>query len=381
MIVGDKKKILIFIPKLCVGGGAERASLDLGKGLAQKYDISFLTLHIGDILQQNIHCLDQSESFLSRAIGIFTNGYYLRRYCKKYNIDIVISNLPRTNTSTMIAKIFFRNKTKNILVTHSAYHNGLQNMIMMRLFWNWADKNIVVARAAEASLNRIGVTNTTTIYNPFDFKSINLKLLGNIEEKDQNIFSDGDFVFISIGRLHEVKAQKYILSVFAKLHKSYINTKLVILGEGPLRKELETQIKQLGLQGSVFLLGNRKNVFPYLKKADCFVLSSNREGLPTVLIEAGYVGLPLISTDCLSGPREILSPETDINEKLQYPHTGLYGVLVVAPMHNENEFERTMLSGMINAIKGRARGPSKEAFTSRFSTDNILKEWEKVLTK
>ncbi len=96
-----------------------------------------------------------------------------------------------------------------------------------------------------------------------------------------------------------------------------IDANLYIIGDGILRDKLQQQIKRLNLNDRVFLLGKKKNPYKYLSKADSFVFSSNREGFPNVLVEALACNLAIISTDCKSGPREILAPDTDIDFQVQ----------------------------------------------------------------
>ena len=95
---------------------------------------------------------------------------------------------------------------------------------------------------------------------------------------------------------------------------------LIIIGEGELKKELESLIHSLDIKGRVFIINNTSNIFPYIKRADCFCFTSIYEGLPNVLIETISMGTPIIATDCISGPREILFPELDVRRKIKYPH-------------------------------------------------------------
>jgi len=110
---------------------------------------------------------------------------------------------------------------------------------------------------------------------------------------------------LSVGSLKAQKNHALLILAFAKLPRS-LNAKLTILGEGNLRPVLEQQIVELGLQDRVLLPGFYPEPYPWFLSADQFVLSSDWEGLPTVLIEALECGLPIVSTDCPSGPAEIL---------------------------------------------------------------------------
>ncbi|SEA29863.1 CDP-glycerol glycerophosphotransferase family protein [Alkalimonas amylolytica] len=126
---------------------------------------------------------------------------------------------------------------------------------------------------------------------------------------DQALFRPGCTTFITMGRLSVEKDHHKLIEAFSQLHARYPATQLIILGSGPLQSELSQQILAKKLQGSVHLLGQRKNPFPLLKAADCFVLSSNHEGQPMVLFEAMILQKPILSTD-ITGSRSALQGRT-----------------------------------------------------------------------
>ena len=121
----------------------------------------------------------------------------------------------------------------------------------------------------------------------------------------KELFNGDYFNFINVGRLTQQKGQWFLIRSFRKVVNQHENARLFILGEGKLKKELEDLINKLNLKENVFLLNIQENVFPFLKSSDCFIFSSLWEGLPIVLIEALSMNLPIISTDCKTGPRKI----------------------------------------------------------------------------
>lgn len=126
--------------------------------------------------------------------------------------------------------------------------------------------------------------------------------------------SPNNLNFVTMGRLSPEKGQDNLIKAFAQFHQGFANSKLYIIGEGPLRKHLEKVIADLLLQESVFLLGQLENPFPLMKKCDCFVLSSHYEGQPMVLLEAMTHGMKIIATDIVAN-RTVLE-------------NGRYGLLV-----------------------------------------------------
>ena len=149
----------------------------------------------------------------------------------------------------------------------------------------------------------------STIYNPVVTSAIQAKAR---EPIDHPWFAPGTPpVFLGAGRLSPQKDFPTLLRAFARLRaqQDEQDVRLIILGEGAERESLEALSRQLGIAASVSLPGFATNPFAYMARAACFVLSSAYEGLPTVLIEALACGCPIVSTDCPSGPREILGQE------------------------------------------------------------------------
>mgnify|MGYP003984370883 FL=1 len=174
------------------------------------------------------------------------------------------------------------------------------------------------------------------IYSPID-----IGFIRNISNQKCDIFeNDKRIKFITVGRLDAGKNHQMMIKSFSKL--SDINTVLYILGDGILKQELEELVYKLNLKNRVIFLGFDNNPYKYLSKADIFLFSSNFEGFPTVLIEALACSLPIVSTDCLNGPREIL--DKNINNCLYHTKEELnlveYGILT--PVQNELVFHDAM---------------------------------------
>ena len=121
-----------------------------------------------------------------------------------------------------------------------------------------------------------------------------------LSEIGESIYSSAGPKFITIGRLSPEKDHLKLIMAFQAVVNKLSNAKLIIIGDGPLRSLLERKTKELDLAGNVFILGQRKNPFVYLNKADCFVLSSNHEGQPMVLFEALILNKPIVATDIVA---------------------------------------------------------------------------------
>jgi len=134
------------------------------------------------------------------------------------------------------------------------------------------------------------------IYNPVLDKNIIAEANETIEEQDY---------FVCVGRLHFQKGYDYLLHALAIAKQSMPNLRAVFIGDGDLREELEQLAISLGVENNVVFKGYRANPYPYILNAKAFLLSSRWEGLPTVLVEAAFLGTPLIAFDCHFGPAEL----------------------------------------------------------------------------
>ncbi len=176
----------------------------------------------------------------------------------------------------------------------------------IRQLFNEADTVVAVSRGLADDLrDNFGVDESRlhAIYNPA-FRANFLE--SATAEVDHPWLRDKDRpVVIAAGRLHFVKGFGELLQAFAILRKT-CDARLLILGEGKERRNLEQQVEKLGLGDAVQLPGRVGSVAPWMARSDLFVLSSRREGLPAVMIEALAIGLPVVSTRCPSGPEEIL---------------------------------------------------------------------------
>ncbi len=308
-------KIAIVIPKLFHGGGAEKVAIeqaDIFRDMG--HNVALVTFHSSDDIV-NTHSFAYRENKLGKLLSMFSLPFQLRRYIRENKIDIVVSHTERANFVALLALRLQNNLCRVITVTHNyKYLSQLKHRPLIKWLYPYAYKNITVSQAIEERLeNLYQLTNTQTIYNPFDFDKITLLSQESIEKQDQYLFNNNKITFINVGRLHKQKGQAYLISAFALQYDQNPNSQLLILGEGALRQSLQNQINELGMPEHIHLLGNKKNVFPYLKQSDCFVLTSLWEGLPTVLIEAMGTNIPIISSDCKSGPKEILGEDSLIS--------------------------------------------------------------------
>ena len=386
-------KILVIVGSLALGGGAERAAVSLGNELYNDgHEITYLAFQDKNpkyefngeyyILNQNhtfnqdtakIKTLNDNLNFFKSGLKLIKNSLKIKNICSQKNIDTVISVGAEVNYHVILSGIL-GNKSK-IIVTHHQNPESfsITHKRVMKILYPKSDKVICVSKTMENIFKKkMGIkSNILTIYNILDIKNC-IKLSGEkIPHKYQEIFKSG-FIFINIGRLDASKGQWFLIRSFRNVVDKYNDAKLVILGNGELKKELEDLIKKLNLEKNVFLLGNQNNVFPFLKNSNCFVLSSLFEGLPVSLLEALSTNLTIISTDCRSGPREILCPDLELDRRIEYPYFGKYGILT-------NTFDRKSIFETINEKPlNKDEGDFSNLFFKKLIFDTID---EKPLTK
>ena len=169
-----------------------------------------------------------------------------------------------------------------------------------------------------------------------------------------------------MGRLTEQKGFDLLLTAFAKIALNHPNWQLLILGDGELRQQLEAQKDDLGLTNQVFFLGRVHNPFAILKHAKIFVMSSRFEGFPMAHGEAMTCGLPVIATDCPSGPGELI-------------RDGIDGILV--PNQDVKQLAIVMDNLMSDTIKRQYLAANTGAIIERFGLAKIMQDWENLITE
>ncbi|WP_174728975.1 glycosyltransferase [Mesobacillus harenae] len=285
-------------------GGVEKVTINLASELKnQGYLVEFV-------------CFNKKGPFLSELdadMGIYELGTSraaesipkLIKYLKLKKPDILVSAKHYINTSVLIAKALSRTSTKVIVSGHGMYNGNKSGALpfLMRRLYPKADAIIAVSKGVANNISEVANIpreQIKVIYNPVITDGF-LKMY----ESTNSVNKAFEKQLVSIGRLSKEKDFVTLIHAF-KLLKNTVPSKLTIVGEGLERAKLESLIKELNLEEYVSLPGYTGNPLEFLKGADAFILSSVTEGLPTVLIEALYTGLPIVSTDCPSGPEEIL---------------------------------------------------------------------------
>lgn len=317
------KKVAIFISNL-MGGGAERiVSYLLNEG-CDKFEMH-LVMFKDDVAYEiprdkiKVFILEGAGTGrLSPIIRMRSLSKKLKEYLEENKIDTVLSLLNRCNLIACRAK---KNGWKGKLViseradTMAHYDKvrfGWYMIWLVKKYYPYANEVTVISKGIAGSLSKLGIKNSRVIYNPV------------YAEAGLPVQTERPFTFINVARLEPQKNQTLLINAFAMLKNQ--NCKLNILGIGWMDETLQKLVHELKLNDRIHFQGFQKDVTWWLLRSDCFVFSSDYEGLGNVLIEALNAGLPVISTDCPSGPGEILDPSKKeyIKEGIHY---GEYGIL------------------------------------------------------
>lgn len=359
------KRIAFYMPSLA-GGGAQRVFLHLAQGFAERgYEVHLVLARAqGPYLPQVPSCVRVIDLGASRVL---TSLPKLIRYLRDTRPQALLSALDHANAVAVCARWIARVPTRVIVTIHSTPSQVVANArtlrakllpVWTRFFYRWADAVVAVSQGVADELVRyvgIPAEKVKVIYNPI----VTPELFRKAEEPlDHPWFRDGEPpVILGAGRLTKPKDFPTLIRAFA-LVRQQRPARLMILGEGEERPELERLARELGLGEDVALPGFVSNPYPYMKRAAVFVLSSRWEGLPTVLVEALALGTPVVATDCPNGPREILQG-------------GRWGYLT--PIGDSAALAESILGAL-----GRPYGAS-ERVVERFSLTAVLKEYDTLL--
>lgn len=326
-----------------VGGGAEKIVTLLAEKLSQRsgMQLTLLLLEPGDFYSVpksvNVHRLYRHNKIgvLYKLIAIFLLARELSKFVKKNNIQIVQSHLYRANYVNVLSRLFGANH-KVELVNHSTYSRfslvtirGIFNRLLTKALYKKADVLVFLSRGMKRDFLTHGITSSDmrVINNPYDLNSIREWSLKPLHYPVKN---DGEFWLISVGRLIPLKRTLDILRAFEKLSAKYSYARLLLVGDGVEKNKLQEYVADSRhMANAVFFTGQVSNPYAYMRNSDVLILASETEGFPNVIVEALACDTPVIATDCVSGPREILAPDTDDRQllagEIEYAQ---YGMLI-----------------------------------------------------
>ncbi len=360
-------KAALFFPSF-FGGGVQRVMVNLASGLMRAgVDVDLVVLQARgpflDTAPQGARLVDLGAR---RALSGVTP---LVRYLRAERPTALLSAQPHINVIATWAHRMAGTGTRLVISEHSHMSTATRTAgfsgdrlrpLMARLFYPHADAIVAVSQGVADDLARaagIPAERIRVIYNPVDVTAIQA---GAQEEPAHPWFGPGEPpVILAAGRLALEKDYPTLLRAFALLHPLR-SARLIILGEGPERARLEALAENLGIRSQVELAGYVDNPFACMARAGVYVLSSMREGFPNALVEALACGAPVVSTDCPSGPAEILE-------------NGRYGRLV--PVGDA----QALAEAIVETLDDPLPGAVMRARAAEFSVERAVQAYREVL--
>ena len=324
--------------------------------------------------------------YINKIIQFRKRCAAVRRLKIKHGFDCCISLMEGANLVNVLTK-----QKEKIIISErnliSYFVKGGLHKIMTKYIHRKSDMIVSLSEVVRRDLiKHFGddPQKVVTIYNSVDISKFRMS------EAESNIEKP---YIVTMGRLTSQKAQWHSIRAFSRVVSANPQYKLVLLGEGELRKQLEMLAQTLGIGDKVVFMGYQKYPHAIVKNAEFFVFSSVVEGLGSVLLEALACGKAIISSDCDAGPREILAPSTDIEKKTDTIEYGDYGVLV--PVEFDNTFspldtqltEKEMILSsametLIHNIPLRTEYEEKTtAVLENFAPKKITRDWEMLILK
>ena len=302
-----KKKLLIFMPSINYGG-VEKNLFIVSNYLSQKgIQVEVLTCNyeMKKMFNKNIKFIGTKKKIwqkCNKKIKYIIYLFFLFINLAFKEKNTVVFSFQANIYALLIAKLL---NTKIVIRSNTSpqgwSHNYFKHIIYSNII-KLANNIIVNSLEFKKQFYKFYKLKTNCIYNPFDKNFVQKQLKKNI---NINFYKKNYLNILVVGRLTDQKDHLTILKAIKNIKVNF-KLRLIIIGDGLKKKELLSYIQANDLQNKIKLVGYKKNPFPYIIKSDVIILSSLYEGLPNILLEGQYLKKYIISTNCLTGPKEIL---------------------------------------------------------------------------
>ncbi len=359
-MIKNNHKIAIISTSLG-NGGAERFAALLSI-ILEKSNFEVHSIIVNDFVDYQyagkLYNLGKLSTNPFLPIKKIKKGFLLNRYLSENQIAIIIDNRTRNNfVRELIAKYIYRNTSVYYVVQNCKFEKYFPSSVFLtRILYKKASKLVCVSKEIEERVNNdYNLTNTTTIYNPFDFSSSQLTNKNRRTEK----------YILFFGRFDE-KAKNFslMLEAFAISKIFQKGYQLHIMGEGNDLVFIQNKIQALQLHSFVKIIPFRSNPFAYVQQARFTVLTSHYEGFPLSIIESLALGTPVIAVDCRSGPKEVIV----------HGHNGL-----LVENYNPEAFADAMNQLVTDTVLYHFCKKNAADSVKHLSLESISKQWESIL--
>ena len=297
------------------GGGAERVMLYLlGRLPDAGFDVTLLlgarSGQFASLVPEGVPVIELGTERGYRAIApmrklLASNRWDVSFSMTSFNMTAALARMLAPASRTKLA-FGARNHYTSALSREATHPEARKALVR----WLYPKADLVIAVAEDARVDlvdnfKLRPDRVVTIHNPVDLDAVRRRASEGIPDP----WLDGEVpVLVNVGKLMEAKAQHVLLEAFRRV-RLQVDARLMILGTGPLQKELEAAAHEKGIAEHVRFVGFQMNPYAFMARSTAFVLSSSWEGFPNVLVEAMAAGAAVVSTDCPSGPSEIIRDE------------------------------------------------------------------------
>jgi len=369
---GDRRRarLAFFIPDLSVGG-AEQVTVDIVNGLASRgHDVDLLLSRFdGELkgrLSDDVTPITLAPKRTS-VLGVAAHAPAIRSYVRRARPDALVPHLEHPSVVCLAVARAFDLETMVVPTQHSAFGRTDDETLKDRLvrglvprLYPSADRLIAVSEgvadsvATQTPVDRDGIS---VLHNPVDVDAIRERARKPVDH--EWVEDDDTEVVLFVGRHAGQKDLETWLRTFERAQDRRSGLRGVIVGKGPRHEAVAASVQRRGLDDVVSMPGFVDNPYRYMDRADVFLLSSRYEGLPTVLIEALACGCQVVSTDCPSGPAEILDG----------------GLGRLAPVGDDRQLSAAVLEALDSPTPERRL----RARADEFSPDAVLDEYERFV--
>tara|TARA_Y100000591_G_C21854278_1_gene713971 strand:- start:10671 stop:11783 length:1113 start_codon:yes stop_codon:yes gene_type:complete len=367
-----KKNIVIMVSAMNMGGAQRVVSILSNHWSKNGYTVTLISTFSGEKinhykLNKNITLkyLSNNPFFPKNKVwNLVWKLIHLRKLIKIQNPDVIISFLTRVNIASVLAAL----GTKyNLILCERSWppFTSLNNSFfwMYKILFKSVDRFIVQTDKSKTWLSQnFPGSNVEVIPNPIVYP---LPLSIKRSVRPNSVILKNKKVILASGRMHKLKQFDVLIRAFSQIKDKYPDWDLIILGDGEERDGLNRMLFDLEMSDRVYFPGRVGNMSEWYERTDLFVLSSKVEGFPNVLLEAMAHGLPCVSFDCDTGPRDMIQD-------------GVNGILV-----NPKEKELGLtnaINKMISNEEFRSNIANNSIFLrNKYSVSNIMKKWDNVL--
>ena len=357
-----KKRIAFFLPDLRIGG-AEKVFVQLANCFCENgYSVDLLlSQKVGSLfstVSDKVDVISFSQRERSRLLLLLISIYKLFQYVRRDRPDVVFSTITGANLVAVVVKLLLPNQnTKFVLREASSFHNsGALYRWLSGVLYSRSDCVIAGSKGVLDDLvqrYKVDQKKAFLVRNPIN--TIGIKSLACEKTVHPWLENNAIPLIVSVGRLTPAKDLFTLVCAFGMVRRK-VEARLIVIGDGECRSELEREVKELGLEQDIDFLGIRENPYPYMRHADLFVLSSRWEGFPNVILEALTLGCRIVSTECHAGPKEIL--------------TGIDGCMLVPVADAEQMAESVVVN-----LNGRLDLKEVESRLQMYSIQAVSKQY------